>query len=58
MAGLSGTVVGARTDRLVAILEAEEERDERTLGRIFGEELPSGLVLGETVAPEVNDAQP
>ena len=44
-------------DRLVAILEAEEERDERTLGRIFGEELPSGLVLGETVSPEVTDAQ-
>lgn len=30
----------------LAILEGEEERDERTLGRIFGEELPSGLVLG------------
>ena len=34
-------------DRLLPILEGEEERDERTLGRIFGEELPSGLVLGE-----------
>jgi molecular chaperone DnaK (HSP70) len=33
-------------DRLLAVLEAEEERDERALGRIFGEELPSGLVLG------------
>jgi hypothetical protein len=31
-------------DRLLAVLEGEEE-DERTLGRIFGEELPSGLVL-------------
>ncbi len=32
-------------DRYLAILEAEEERDDATLGRIFGEELPSGLVL-------------
>jgi molecular chaperone DnaK (HSP70) len=31
-------------DRLLAVFEGEEE-DERTLGRIFGEELPSGLVL-------------
>jgi molecular chaperone DnaK (HSP70) len=31
-------------DRLLALFEGEEE-DERTLGRIFGEELPSGLVL-------------
>jgi molecular chaperone DnaK (HSP70) len=31
-------------DRLIAVLEGEEE-DERALGRIFGEELPSGLVL-------------
>src|SRR5688572_15645897 len=31
-------------DALVAMLEGEEE-DDRTLGRIFGEELPSGLVL-------------
>jgi molecular chaperone DnaK (HSP70) len=30
--------------RLLAVLEGDEE-DERTLGRIFGEELPSGLVL-------------
>jgi molecular chaperone DnaK (HSP70) len=40
-------------DRLLAVLEGEEERDERSLGRIFGEELPSGLVVGnagETVA--------
>jgi molecular chaperone DnaK (HSP70) len=33
-------------DRLLAVFEGEEE-DERTLGRIFGEELPSGLVLAE-----------
>ena len=31
-------------DRLLAVFEGEEE-DDRTLGRIFGEELPSGLVL-------------
>ena len=31
-------------DRLLAVLEGEEE-DDRALGRIFGEELPSGLVL-------------
>ena len=36
----------ANADRLVAVLEGEEE-DDRTLGRIFGEELPSGLVLAE-----------
>ena len=38
-------------DRLLAVLDGEEE-DEGALGRIFGEELPSGLVLAETVAPE------
>jgi hypothetical protein len=32
--------------RLLAVLEGEEE-DDRTLGRIFGEELPSGLVLAQ-----------
>jgi hypothetical protein len=31
---------------LIAQLEGEAERDERALGRIFGEALPSGLVLG------------
>ena len=31
-------------DRLLSVLDGEEE-DEGTLGRIFGEELPSGLVL-------------
>jgi molecular chaperone DnaK (HSP70) len=34
-------------DRYLAVLEGEEQRDEQTLGRIFGEELPSGLVLDE-----------
>ena len=34
--------------RLLAVLEGEEE-DDRTLGRIFGEELPSGLVLASPV---------
>ena len=34
--------------RLLAVLEGEEE-DDQTLGRIFGEELPSGLVLAEEV---------
>ena len=33
-------------ERLLAVLEGEEE-DDTTLGRIFGEELPSGLVLAE-----------
>jgi molecular chaperone DnaK (HSP70) len=33
-------------DSLIAQLEGEAERDERALGRIFGEALPSGLVLG------------
>ena len=36
------------SDRLLAVLDGEEE-DDRTLGRIFGEELPSGLVLQETL---------
>jgi hypothetical protein len=34
------------SDRLLPALDGEEE-DDRTLGRIFGEELPSGLVLSE-----------
>jgi molecular chaperone DnaK (HSP70) len=33
-------------ERFLAVFEGEEE-DDRTLGRIFGEELPSGLVLAE-----------
>ncbi|MEX2264529.1 MAG: Hsp70 family protein [Bryobacteraceae bacterium] len=32
-------------ERLLAVVEGEEDRDESALGRIFGEELPSGLVL-------------
>jgi molecular chaperone DnaK (HSP70) len=32
--------------RLIAQLEGETERDDQALGRIFGEALPSGLVLG------------
>jgi molecular chaperone DnaK (HSP70) len=35
--------------RLLAVLEGEEE-DDRALGRIFGEELPSGLVLSTATA--------
>jgi molecular chaperone DnaK (HSP70) len=31
--------------RFLAILDGEEERSDQALGRIFGEELPSGLVL-------------
>ena len=38
--------------RYLAVLEGAEQRDEGTLGRIFGEELPSGLVLaGEPPMP-------
>jgi molecular chaperone DnaK (HSP70) len=36
-------------DRLLAVFEGEEE-DDRALGRIFGEELPSGLVWAAPVA--------
>ena len=35
-----------RAERLLSLLEGEEE-DGQALGRIFGEELPSGLVLAE-----------
>jgi molecular chaperone DnaK (HSP70) len=31
--------------KLLAVLQGDEQRDEQTLGRIFGEALPSGLVL-------------
>ena len=31
---------------MIAQLEGEADRDERSLGRIFGEDLPSGLLLG------------
>jgi len=33
-------------DRLVAVVEGERELDAHTLERLFGEELPAGLVLG------------
>ena len=33
------------SEKLIAILEGHEARDERSMGRIFGEALPSGLVL-------------
>jgi hypothetical protein len=38
-------------DRLLAVLDGEEE-DDGTLGRIFGEELPSGLVLAGAATTE------
>ena len=34
----------SHADRLLAVFEGEEQ-DDAALGRIFGEELPSGLVL-------------
>jgi molecular chaperone DnaK (HSP70) len=37
-----------RSEQLLAIFEGENQRDERALGRIFGEELPLGLVLSAT----------
>jgi molecular chaperone DnaK (HSP70) len=33
------------SEKLLAILEGAEQDDERSMGRIFGESLPSGLVL-------------
>ena len=39
------------SDRLLAVLDGEEE-DDGALGRIFGEELPSGLVLVGSATPE------
>ncbi len=33
-------------ERLLAVLEGEQELDARTLDRLFGEELPAGLVCG------------
>jgi hypothetical protein len=32
-------------DRLLAILDGDVARDTQSLSRIFGEELPSGLVI-------------
>lgn len=37
--------------QLIAQLEGDAERDERALGRIFGEDLPSGLVLSAGQSP-------
>jgi molecular chaperone DnaK (HSP70) len=36
------------SERYLTALEGAEERDDRALGRIFGEQLPSGLVLAVT----------
>ena len=45
-AATSAAVRARLTDpQLIAQLEGGTERDERSLGRIFGEDLPSGLVL-------------
>jgi len=38
-----------QAERLLAVFEGEEE-DDRALGRIFGEELPSGLVLASSTS--------
>jgi len=43
---LARKAVGSNESAL-AVLEGESERDIATLGRIFGEELPSGLVIAE-----------
>jgi len=43
--------VMAHAARLLATFEGEQEDDERALGRVFGEELPSGLVLVEAESP-------
>ena len=52
-ASTSASVQAKLTDpRLIAQLEGGEERDERALGRIFGEDLPSGLVLSFQPAPD------
>ncbi len=46
-AATSGAVRARLTETsLIAQLDGDTERDERALGRIFGEGLPSGLVLG------------
>src|SRR5262249_20907606 len=41
-------------DRLLAMFEGEEA-EEGALGRIFGEELPSGLVLAQEPEPAATD---
>ena len=52
-AALRESVRAKLPDSLLGVFEGEDERDEKALGRIFGEELPSGLVLGagETAEP-------
>ncbi len=45
-AALRESVRSKLPEALLGVFEGEDERDEKTLGRIFGEELPSGLVLG------------
>jgi molecular chaperone DnaK (HSP70) len=49
IAGQVRRAVSGKPDaaRLLAVLEGEEELDSGTLDRMFGEELPSGLVFGE-----------
>jgi hypothetical protein len=44
-APLRESVRAKLAEDLLPVFEGEDERDEKTLGRIFGEELPSGLVL-------------
>jgi hypothetical protein len=39
----------ASNPKLLAVFEGEEARDQTTLDRMFGEALPSGLVLSATV---------
>ncbi|MEK7405633.1 MAG: Hsp70 family protein [Acidobacteriota bacterium] len=39
------------SERLLAVLDGEAALDTRTLDRLFGEELPSGLVVGDGRAP-------
>lgn len=43
------SVRGKLDERQLAVFEGEEARNEEALGRIFGEELPSGLVLSGTM---------
>ncbi len=47
VSAVTSAAVRARVSdpQLIAQLEGSTERDERSLGRIFGEDLPSGLVL-------------
>jgi molecular chaperone DnaK (HSP70) len=50
VAGQVRRAVSGKPDaaRLLAVLEGEEELDSGTLDRMFGEELPSGLVFGQS----------